>query len=956
MTGNCAVVSKHPRIPTCTYRLQFNRWFTFAQAREIVTYLHTLGVSDVYASPYFQASPESLHGYDITDHNKLNKAIGSRADYDAWIAQLHAHDMGQVLDFVPNHVGIADARNAWWMDVLENGPSSKYAPYFDIDWEPLKSDLHGKVLLPILADQYGRVLERGELQVRFEEGTFYLLYGDRRLPIAPGTYRYVLKIALQNLAKYEDEDLYAEVQSILTALEYLPKRIETDPKRIAERAREKEIIKRRLERRCAEAPQVQRAIEKALAQINGKPQDPRSFDALDQLLNEQSYRLAFWRVAAEEINYRRFFDVNDLAAIRVELPKVFDAVHRLVLELVSAGVVTGLRIDHPDGLYLPREYFEKLQQRCAKALRIALPKDDRAIYMLAEKILTGSEKLRADWRIHGTTGYDFANHVMQLLVDPAAEKAITKTFHRFIGHSVPFGHLLYAKRLLVMKLALANDVDVLSNMLDRLSEQNRWYRDFTLEALSRTVRETIACFPAYRTYLETGQPVSEEDRQMVERAIAAAKRRNPAMEESIFNFLRDVLLFRFPPNLDAAGRAAHTHFVLKFQQTTGPIMAKGLEDTVFYIYNRLTALNEVGGEPQQFGLSVDAFHQRNLERHGNWPAGLLATSTHDTKRSEDVRARIVAISEIPELWKHSLQRWHMVNNRRKRVVNDSQAPDANEEYLLYQTLLGTWPMTTNGEARRGATPEYIERIQAYMAKALHESKINTSWIQPNEEWDAAMRDFVAEILDGSRRNKFLPNFFPVATEIARLGAINSLAQTLLKLTSPGVPDIYQGSEIWDYSLVDPDNRRSVDYHARGQMLASLASVTPGELMQTWPDGRIKMFLTQRVLRFRREHTNLFQRDEYLPLSASGTFAQCCVSFSRKFADKWIVVIAPRLSSRVGFPPIGELWKDTAIELSEKLSLRNGHDLFTCQPVRLRDRKLKLADTLSVLPFAVITNL
>src|SRR5215472_15638098 len=675
-----------PRIPICTYRLQFNRWFTFNQACAIVPYLNALGVTDVYASPYFQAGPESLHGYDITDHNKLNAAIGSRADYDSWIAELHAHAMGQVLDFVPNHVGIADDRNAWWMDVLENGPSSKYAPYFDIDWEPLKSDLHDKVLLPILADQYGRVLERGEFEVRFEEGTFYLLYGERRLPIAPGTYRYILEIALQNLIEYKDEDLYAELQSILTALEYLPKRIETDPKRIAERAREKEIIKRRLERRCSEAPQVQQAIERALVQINGKPDDPRSFDVLDQLLNGQSYRLAFWRVAAEEINYRRFFDVNELAAIRVELPKVFDSVHRFILELVSTGAVTGLRIDHPDGLYLPRAYFEKLQQRCAKALGIALPKDGRAIYMLAEKILTGSEKLRSDWRIHGTTGYGFANDVMQLLVDPAAEAAITKTFHRFLDHSMPFGHLLYAKKLLVMKLALAKDVDVLGNMLDRLSEQNRWYRDFTLEALSRAVRETIACFPVYRTYVEPAQPVSEEDRQIVERAIAAAKRRNPAMEESIFNFLRDVLLFHSPQNLDASGRAAYTHFILKFQQATAPVMAKGLEDTMFYIYNRLPALNEVGGEPQQFGLSVEAFHERNNDRQRNWPATLLATSTHDTKRSEDMRARIVAISEIPELWRRSLQRWHAANHRWKRMVNDLEAPDANEEYLLYQTL------------------------------------------------------------------------------------------------------------------------------------------------------------------------------------------------------------------------------------------------------------------------------
>jgi len=947
---------RHPRIPTCTYRLQFNRWFTFAQAREIVPYLHALGVSDVYASPYFQASSESLHGYDITDHNKLNPAIGSRADYDGWIEELHAHDMGQVLDFVPNHVGIADSRNAGWMDVLENGPSSRYAPYFDIDWQPLKSDLRDKVLLPILSDQYGRVLERGELQVRFEEGTFYLLYGERRLPIASGTYRHILEIALQNLAEHKEEDFYAELQSILTALEYLPKRTETDPKRIAECAREKEIIKRRLERRCEEAPRVQKAIEKALAQINGKRGDPGSFDKLDELLNAQSYRLAFWRVAAEEINYRRFFDINDLAAIRVELPKVFDAVHRLLLDLVSTGAVTGLRIDHPDGLYLPREYFEKLQQRCAKALGIALPKDGRAVYMLAEKILTGSETLRRDWRVHGTTGYGFANHVTQLLVDSSAETAITKTFHRFIGHSVPFGHLLYAKKLQVMKLALANDVDVLGNMLDRLSEQNRWYRDFTLEALSRAVRETIACFPVYRTYLAPGQPVSKEDREIVERAISAAKRRNPAMEESIFNFLRDLLLFRFPPKLDPKACTAHTHFVLKFQQTTGPVMAKGLENTVFYIYNRLAALNEVGGEPQQFGLSVETFHERNLDRQRNWPASLLATSTHDTKRSEDVRARIAAISEIPELWRRSLQRWHVANRRGKRTVSDLEAPDANEEYLLYQTLLGTWPIQANGDPEPAATAEYIERIQSYMAKALHEAKINTSWIQPNEEWDAAMRDFVGNILDASPRNKFLPTFIPMAKEVARLGAINSLTQTLLKLTSPGVPDIYQGNEIWDYSLVDPDNRRPVDYQLRREMLACLPSANPEELLYNWPDGRIKMFLTQRALRFRRERADLFRRGEYLPLRVSGPLMECCVSFARQLAGKWIVVIAPRLSSRVGFPPVGELWKETAIEFPEALSLKDAHDLFTCRPVRHKKRRVSVSDALSVLPFAAITNL
>jgi len=949
------VKTEHPRIPSCTYRLQFNRWFTFAHAREIVPYLHELGVTDAYASPYFQARAESLHGYDITDHNKLNPAIGSREEYYAWVADLGARDMGQVLDFVPNHMGIGEPLNHWWMDVLENGPSSMYAPYFDIDWWPLKADLHDKVLLPILSDQYGRVLERGELQVRFDAGTFTLHYYDHLLPVAPGTYRYILQIALENLAEYKDEEFYAEFQSILTALEYLPRRTEIDPEKMAERAREKEIIKRRLDRRCQEAPQVQQAIEKAVAQINGRPGDPRSFDKLDEFLNAQSYRLAFWRVAAEEINYRRFFDINDLAAIRVELPEVFDATHQLLLDLVRNGAVTGLRIDHPDGLYLPQEYFEKLQRRCAKALGVSVPKDGRAIYMLAEKILTGDETLPRDWPVHGTTGYDFANQVTQLLVDSSSEDAITKTYRRFIGHSMYFGHLLYAKKRQVMRLALANDVNVLGNMLDRLSEQNRWYRDFTLQALARALRETIACFPVYRTYLAPGRPVSERDRQVVERAIAAAKRRNPGIEESVFNFLRDILLFHFPENLDEESRVTHTQFVLKFQQYTGPIMAKGLEDTVFYIFNRLAALNEVGGEPQQFGLSVEAFHQRAQDRQRDWPATLLATSTHDTKRSEDVRARMVAISEVPRLWRQSLQRWRVMNRRWKKRIDDVDAPDANEEYLLYQTLLGTWPIDAHGQAHKNAGAEYIARIQGYMTKALNEAKINTSWVQPNEQWLGATREFVAKILEPSAKHRFLPSFLPVVEEIARLGAINSLTQVLLKLTSPGVPDIYQGNEIWDFSLVDPDNRRLVDYKLRREMISCLTSSKPEELLQNWPDGRVKAFLTQRMLRFRNANTDLFRYGSYLPIKTGGAFAESCLGFARMRGEEWIIVIAPRLSARVGFPPVGDHWQDTFIDLPQNISLENAREIFTNREMQAQDRQLPIGDALSILPFAVLTN-
>jgi (1->4)-alpha-D-glucan 1-alpha-D-glucosylmutase len=947
------VKAEHPKIPIATYRLQFNKDFTFRQAREIVPYLDELGISHAYASPYFQAGAESLHGYDITDHNKLNAAIGSRQEYDAWIAELHSHGMGQIVDFVPNHMGINDPQNVWWQDVLENGPSSLYAPYFDVDWRPLKTDLHDKVLLPILGDQYGRVLERGELHIRFDAGSFSLNYFDHVFPIAPGTYRFILELALENLAEFRDEDFYAEFQSIRTALEYLPRRTETDPERIKERAREKEIIKKRLERRCAEAPPVLRAIEKAVETINGHVGNPRSFDRLDELLNAQSYRLAFWRVAAEEINYRRFFDVNDLAAIRVELPEVFDAVHKLLFELVADGAVTGLRIDHPDGLYRPFEYFEKLQLHCAKALHIPLPKDGRAIYLIVEKILSGDEQLPKNWPVHGTTGYDFANQVAGVLVDHNAEGAITKIFKRFIGHSLHFGHLVYAKKRLVMRISLANEVNVLGSMVDRLSEQNRWFRDYTLEALARAVRETIACFPVYRTYLEPGKPVSPEDRVVIERAVAAAKRRNPAIEESIFNFLRDLLLFRFPENLDEEQRATHAEFVLKFQQFTGPIMAKGLEDTVFYIYNRLSALNEVGSEPHLFGLSAEAFHQRNLQRQRDWPDTLLATSTHDTKRSEDVRARMLAISEIPELWARSLQKWRTANRRFKKQIDDAEAPDAGEEYLLYQTLLGAWPVSVDGMPAPSVSKEFVSRIQGYMAKALKEAKLNTSWIQPNENWDNAMVDFVARILETSPRNKFLPAFLRVAEEIARLGAINSLAQITIKFTAPGVPDVYQGTELWDDSLVDPDNRRPVDYARRREMLRQIKNVAPGDLMRCWADGRIKLHLTQRLLHLRRDNAELFRKGNYEPINFSGAFADCAIGFARRHNDRAIVVIVPRLSSRVGFPPVGERWQDTHANLASGLSgLR---DVFHDREVRAENSQLKLSEAMAQVPFAVLAN-
>src|SRR6202453_2069849 len=784
-------------IPAATYRLQFNKDFTFRQARELVPYLHRLGISHVYASPYFQAGPQSVHGYDIADHNVLSPEIGTREDYDALVGELHSHGMGQIVDFVPNHMGIGPTVNTWWMDVLENGPASAFASYFDIDWHPLKSDLENKVLLPILGDQYGRVLERGEFSLDFENGAFFLRYFEAKLPLAPRSYGKLLKSGLEKLkATGEPGNFQDELQSIMTALEHLPERTDSGPEKITERAREKEIITRRLVRLCEECPPLPRAIGEAMHAISGDVGNPRSFDALDELVNMQPYRLSYWRVASEEINYRRFFDINNLAAIRMELPAVFEATHRFIFELIEKGAINGLRIDHVDGLWLPRDYLEKLQRRTAKAL--GTPEGSNPLYLLVEKILLGEEHLREDWPVHGTTGYDFVNEVTGLFIDSAAEKAFTETYEKFIDDELHFDEIAWHKKRLVMRLSLASEINMLAHMLDRLSEKNRWYRDFTLNALTQALREIIACFPVYRAYVAPGEEPSVADREAVLRAVRLAKRRNPGIERSIFNFIGEILLMKFPENIDDAAREDHIRFVMKLQQCAGPVMAKGVEDTAFYIYHRLVALNEVGGEPGRFGITPADFFAKSAVRLKEHPHAMLATTTHDTKRSEDTRARLAAISEFPALWRKSLRRWQGRNSRLKRGIEGESAPDANEEYLLYQTLLGTWPLEPLTPATR---PVYVQRIQEYMIKALKEAKVNTSWIQPNEDWEEAVRNFVSEILK-ERSNRFLKAFEPFAEHVAQVGMINSLSQLVLKCTVPGVPDFYQGCELWDFSLVD----------------------------------------------------------------------------------------------------------------------------------------------------------
>jgi (1->4)-alpha-D-glucan 1-alpha-D-glucosylmutase len=927
---------ERPVIPTSTYRLQFHKGFTFQDARALVPYLHELGISHIYASPIFRATPGSTHGYDVCDHNTLNPEIGTRADFDALSAELRSRGMGLILDFVPNHMGIAEPQNLWWMDVLENGPASPFARYFDIDWRPLKVELADKVLLPVLGDQYGRVLEKGELRVGFVDATFHVDYFSNRFPTAPRTMRAILERAAARLPSSPEE-----LASILTALRNLPARTESDPDKIVERTREKQITRKRLAQLCKDEPAVQAAIEDEIAEMNsGKGEG--GFDRLDEFISSQPYRLSSWRVAAEEINYRRFFDINSLAAVRVELPEVFDATHRLLLELIAAGAVDGVRIDHIDGLANPRGYLARLQQSAAKA--IGLSAEARPLYLLVEKILAPGEPLRAGWPVSGTTGYEFTNDVIRVLVDQDAEAEITECHARFIGPRMDFHDVAYRSKRLVMESALASEVAVLGHLLNRLSECNRWYRDFTVNALSAAVREVIACFPVYRTYLLPGEPPGEQDVRLIGRAISRARRRNLSMEHSVFEFIRDVLL---PPadNPHPVDEGLRAEFLLKFQQCTGPITAKGVEDTAFYIFNRLIALNEVGGEPSEFGETVEAFHRQNAERLAAFPHSMLAKSTHDTKRSEDVRARIAVISEVPREWGQLLRKWATANRTAHTQVDGVWAPDGNEEYLLYQTLLGSWPLEPMDDNARA---EYRGRIHGYMEKALHEAKVNSSWIEPNAPWDSAVSEFATRILEPGKANKFLPTFIPFAEKIAQFGAVNSLAQTVLSLTAPGVPDTYQGTELWDLSLVDPDNRRPVDYKRR--IAALQESRTPPELLEHWRDGGIKLFTVRTLLRFRRERAGLFASGSYEPVTASGTFSDCCIAFERAIGNQRILVVVPRLATRVGFPPVGGLWKDTVI--APGTTGCGWRDLFTGRRIP-GGAAARLSEILADLPFGVL---
>lgn len=966
--------------PSATYRLQLNHNLTFDQAARLVDYLHELGVTDIYASPFLMARPGSLHGYDVTDHALLNPEIGDERSFLHLSEVLAAHHMGLIADVVPNHMCISHCSNRWWWDVLENGPSSPFAKYFDIEWHSPKPELANKVLLPFLGDQFGRVLENQDIQLAFGDGEFHVVFYNTPLPLAPRSWTQILQPAAGYLRDKLDaaNGHMAELESIITALSHLPDNSETDEAKIRERQREKEIVKRRLSALVEANSEVGEAIQTTLKEINGERGNPRSFDRLERLLQSEAYRLSFWRVAMDEINYRRFFDINDLAAIRVEDPEVFSAVHALIFDFVRNGHIRGLRIDHPDGLYDPEKYFRYLQDAC-KAHSLEANGNsktngnskgngfERTFYIVAEKILVGNEPLHTNWAIEGTTGYGFLNLLNGVFVDRSKEKSFRRLYQQFTGWSQKIEDLMCDCKRLILQVAMSSELNVLAQKLDRISEQHRWYRDFTLESLRDALREVITTFPVYRSYVSAEDiEVDQIDRRHITMAIREAKRSNPAISESVFDFIQDILLRVHPEGLDEAQRAERNLFAMRFQQLTAPVTAKGVEDTAYYRYYPLASLNEVGGGPERFGVSLNSFHRRNLIRAELWPNTMTATSTHDTKREEDVRARINVLSEMPGEWYRAIRRWREMNAQWKSRIAGAEVPDSNEEYLIYQTLIGTWPLMPMNTSEHGV---YVERIQRYMEKALHEAKVHTSWISPNHEYNQAVRDFVLKVLEPSVENAFLADFRQFHPRIAKAGMWNSLSQVLLKIVSPGAPDFYQGTELWSFHLVDPDNRDPVDFGIRRKMLAAMRSKNGGNrslverLMNNPCDGAIKLYITSRALCLRRQERDLFGHGSYVPLSVEGDLSDHVIALARTYDGKAAIGLAGRFFLKLlnsEGPPVGDIWKGNTVPLPKKIGQRAFRNVFTGDEIAAEEHDgkaaLPLAKAFSSCPAALLISI
>jgi len=953
----------HARIPRATYRLQFHQDFGFDDAIKVLPYLARLGISHVYCSPITRARPGSTHGYDVVAHDQINPELGGAAGYERFSTALRSLGMGQILDMVPNHMGVLGANNPWWSDVLENGPASLFAEHFDIDWHPIDPELDGKVLLPALGEHYGSVLESGQLRLVFEAdgGRFVVRYHEHRFPLDPASYPAVLRLAS---SRSPDAPAGRALEGFADAFERLPARDRLEPDALASRRYEAPLRQAELARAVEGDASLAGAITQALDVFN--TDTPR--DALHALLQRQAYRLAYWRVAADEINYRRFFDINELAALRIENEVVFEDTHRLALDLAANGTVDGLRIDHPDGLHDPAQYFERLQQGYAKRKGIVLKALDaggrphRPLYVVAEKIAAPHEAVPETWHVHGTTGYRFAAVANGVLIDTAARARFDRLWRWFTGIDADFGVLAHDGKRAVMRDALASELTTLATRLLRIARADRRTRDHTFNSLRGALAEVAACLPVYRTYIVDGP--SAQDLRYIDWAVAQARRHSPAADASVFDFVRRCLIGQALPDAPDGVAAAALSFAMRFQQFSAPVAAKGVEDTAFYRGLRLASLNEVGSEPGSFGLTLRAFHGASADRAARWPHTILATSTHDNKRSEDVRTRIDVLSEAPGVWRVALGRWRRMNASQRRSLgkdNAFLAPSAADEYLLYQTLLGTWPATGLDDA---ALPAYRERIERYMLKAAREAKAHTNWVNPDAEYEAALSGFVGALLARIRPNAFLADLQERARPVAWFGALNSLTLVLLKFTSPGVPDLYQGNELMDFSLVDPDNRRPVDFALREQWLAELEAVhaepdratTVAALVAAPHDGRAKLWISARLLELRRQRPALFEAGDYTPLTVKGAHAAHVIAYQRRHADDTLIVVAGRLFAQLGVPvgdlPVGQTtWSDTVVSLPNRLAGQRFVNVLSGDTVAVRDGGIRLAQAFEHVPVA-----
>ncbi|TFZ08413.1 malto-oligosyltrehalose synthase [Ramlibacter humi] len=956
-------------IPVATYRVQFHEGCRFADVAEAVPYLHDLGISHLYSSPYLRARPGSTHGYDIIDHGAINPEVGDERDFERMCRALRRHGMGQMLDLVPNHMGVLEADNAWWLEVLEHGQASSHAQTFDIEWSPAAPEMRGRVLLPVLGDHYGRVLESGELQLHFsrESGEFGLRYWDHRFPIDPATYPDILAVLPAPPAQDEAEsDSHAVVESVLASFERLPPRDSQEDDQRRARVRDAAIYKRNLARLVARNDWLAHWIDSCVQRFNGTAGDPASFDLLDKLISRQAYRLADWHVASDDVNYRRFFDVNTLAALRMERPEVFEATHARVLQWLQDGHLDALRIDHPDGLSDPQQYFQRLQARFARQAEVA-GREPRALYLVAEKILAEHEPLSHLWPVHGDTGYRFATLVNGLFVDSRQVVALDRSYRGFTGLQDDFGEVAYQAKRLIIGTSLFSELNWLVEAAYRITRVNRRRCDFTRNRLRLALAEIASGFPVYRTYLRVGEPASPADRRHIDWAVASAKRRLGGSEAGVLDHVRELLLGEGElADVPADQRA---RFLARWQQFTAPVMAKAVEDTAFYRYLRLTSLNEVGGEPASFGISVAAFHGSNQARARHRPHCLLATSTHDSKRGEDTRARIDVLSEVPQLWNDALQRWSGWAELYLGETESGYAPSRNDIWLLFQTLVGIWPAETPHAQER---EDLRKRVQDYMRKAVREAKRHTSWVCPDQTYEEALARYVDAILRPGQPNPFVDELQKFTARLAPWGFRNSLAQVALKLTVPGVPDIYQGCEQWNFSLVDPDNRRPVDFGKLARSLAELkAQCRDGmptaamwqQLQARAADGRVKQLVTWRLLQLRERFARLFRDGAYQPLPAEGPAGDHALAFVRVWDSQAVIVVAARLTCTLcggdesRWSP--ELWRGTQVRAAEAAGLRRWgrwRHWFTGHDLRVGDDGLPLENVFAGaggLPFAVL---